>query len=117
MKKRITDILSPRELDAIRELEVEVKQHFKTMRVSLFGSVAREEADEDSDLDLLIILSEAVTHRIRNSISDMAFEVNLKYDTNISVIILDEEMWSSGVMKLTSFYSEVVREEVPIYEA
>ena len=117
MKKRITDILSPRELGAIRELEFEVKQHFETKRVSLFGSVAREEADEGSDLDLLIILSETVTHRLRNSISDMAFEVNLKHDTNISVIIFDEETWSSGVMKLTPFYSEVVREEVPIYEA
>ncbi len=117
MKKKITDVLSPRELDAIRDLESEVKQHFKTKRVSLFGSVAREEADENSDLDLLIILSETVTHRLRNSISDMAFEVNLKHDTNISVIIFDEETWSSGVMKLTPFYSEVVREEVPIYEA
>lgn len=117
MKKRITDVLSPRELGAIRELEFEVKQHFKTKRVSLFGSVAREEADEGSDLDLLIILSETVTHRLRNSISDMAFEVNLKHDTNISVIIFDEETWSSGVMKLTPFYFEVVREEVPIYEA
>lgn len=117
MKKKITDVLSPRELDAIRELETEVRQLFKTKRVSLFGSVAREEADENSDIDLLIILSEAVTHRLRNSISDMAFEVNLKHDTNISVIIFDEETWSSGVMKLTPFYSEVIREEVPIYEA
>lgn len=117
MKKKITDILSLSQFDAIRELESEVKKHFRTKRVSLFGSVAREEADEDSDLDLLIILSETVTHRLRNSISDMAFEVNLKYDTNISVIIFDEETWSSGVMKLTPFYSEVVREEVPVYES
>jgi predicted nucleotidyltransferase len=117
MKRRITDVLSPGELDAVRELESEVKQHFQTKRVSLFGSVAREEADENSDLDLLIILSETVTHRLRNSISDIVFEVNLKHGTNISVIIFDEETWSSAVMKLTPFYSEVVREEVPIYEA
>ena len=116
MKRRITDVLSPSEMDAVRELESEVKQHFKTKRVSLFGSVARKEADENSDLDVLIILSEAVTHRLRNSISDIAFEINLKHDTNISVVIFDEESWASAVMKLTPFYSEVVREDVPIYE-
>lgn len=109
MKKKITDILSPREFDAISELESVVKQCFKTKRVSLFGSVAREEADEDSDLDVLIILSETVSHQIRNRISDMVFEVNLKYTTNISVIVLGEETWSSGIIKLTPFYSEVVR--------
>ena len=116
MKRKICDILAPEELIAVREFEEVLKQNFKTKRLSIFGSVARGEAKDGSDLDILIILSDTVAHKIRTLVSDMVFEINLKHSTNISVIIFDEEAWSSVVMKLTPFYSEVVREEVAIYE-
>lgn len=116
MERRIDDVLSSTELAAINELELEVSKKFKVKQVLVFGSVARGEATEDSDLDILIILSDKVTHRLRNSISDMAFEINLKYETNISLMIFDEEMWNSDIMKLTPFYSDVVRDGVAIYE-
>lgn len=117
MAKQMNDVLSSTEVNAIHELELEVKKRFKVKCISLFGSVARAEADDDSDMDVLIILSEKVTHRLRNSISDLAFEVNLKHGTNISLMIFDEDTWSSDMMKLTPFYSEVVRDGVSVYEA
>ena len=117
MEKQMNDVLSLAEINGVHELELEIKKSFKVKRVSLFGSVARAEADDESDLDVLIILSDKVTHRIRNTISDMAFEVNLKHGTNISLMIFDEEVWSSDMMKITPFYSEVVRDGVSVYEA
>ena len=117
MARQMNDILSTADINAIHEFESEIKARFKVKRVSLFGSVARAEADDDSDLDLLIVLNQEVTHRLRNTISDIAFEVNLKHDTNISLMIFDDETWSSDMMTLTPFYSEVVRDGVPVYEA
>lgn len=117
MAKQMNEILSVTELDAIHELESEIKKCFKVKRLSLFGSVARAEADHDSDLDVLIILTEKVTHRLRNAISNISFEINLKHGTNISLMIFDDEVWSGDMMKLTPFYSEVLRDGVSVYEA
>lgn len=110
-------ILSTRERMAIDELHLELNKRYQVKQVSIFGSFARSEADEDSDLDVLIILLEEVSHRLRNTISDITFEINMKHNTNISLMIFDEKTWSSDIMKLTPIYSEIVRDGVPVYEA
>lgn len=117
MTKQLRNLLSPAELEAIREFELELRKCYRVVQLRLFGSTARGESDEESDMDVLIVLADKVTHRIRNNISDIAFEINLKYETNISVVVFDEETWNNGVLKLTSFYSKVVREGVAIFEA
>lgn len=67
-------------------------------------------------MDVLIILANTVTHQMRNEISDIAFEINFKHGTNISVTVFDAETWNSSMMKLTTFHSEVVRDGVAVYE-
>lgn len=116
MTKQLTELLSPAELEAIKEFELELRKSFSVAQVRLFGSAARGESAEGSDMDVLVVLAEKVTHRIRNIISDIAFEVNYKHGTNISIVVFDEEAWSSGVLKLTPFYADVIREGVAIYE-
>lgn len=44
----------------------------------VFGSVARGKANDESDLDLLVITSKPPTHAMRDAMSDEIFEVNLK---------------------------------------
>lgn len=61
-------------------------------------------------MDVLIILANTVTHQMRNEISDIAFEINFKHGTNISVTVFDAETWNS------TFHSEVVRDGVAVYE-
>jgi len=117
MVKQLANILSPEELVAVKEFESGLRKNFRVVQLKLFGSTAREESDAGSDLDILVVLAGRVTHRIRNTVSDVAFETNLKHGTNISVLVVDEVSWNNEAIQLTPFYSEVVRDGVAIYEA
>jgi len=51
--------LSSRQSQALNEIKQKVSQRFSVEDYILYGSAARGEADEESDLDLLIVTSEA----------------------------------------------------------
>ncbi len=112
----LEQFLTNQQCRAIRELKTELKKYFDLYNIVLFGSVARQEADRESDMDLLIIIREEATHLVRNKISDMVFEVNLKHDTNISIVVLEKTKWDNGVMHITPFYKEIERDGVYINE-
>jgi len=44
----------PNALMAIRKLLPELKEQFGVMRIGVFGSVARNEASESSDIDIVV---------------------------------------------------------------
>lgn len=112
----LEQFLTNQQCKAIRELKNELKKSFDLYDIVLFGSVARQEADRESDMDLLIIIREEATHLVRNKISDIVFEVNLKHDTNISIVVLEKTKWDNGVMHITPFYKEIERDGVYINE-
>jgi len=106
--------LSEAQYHAVLEAKRQLKQEFPVEKLIVFGSVARGEADEESDLDLLVITSEPATHRIRNRMSDVIFEINLKYGTNLSIVVVEKSLWNEGILSLTPFYEEVQREGVSV---
>lgn len=58
--------------------------------VILFGSQAYGDEKPDSDYDILIILKEKADWKYRRLISDICYEVELKYDIIIDSHILTE---------------------------
>lgn len=108
-------LLTDNQIKALKELNTKIKKSYIIYNMAVFGSVVRQDADEESDLDLLILIKEKATHRIRNNISDLVFEINLKYDTNISIVVLEREKWE-GLMKITPFYQEIQKEGVFLSE-
>ena len=81
-------------------------------RMVLFGSVVRGEADEESDTDLLVVLTERPTHHIRDRITSLILDVNLEHDTNLSELIVDRETWDRGLPSALPIHTEI--EEVGI---
>lgn len=77
---------------AINEFHQILKSRFSSdlQTVKVFGSVARGTAGEESDIDVLVLIKEK-TPAIRETISDLAFEVNLKYDVVLSPVIMSCE--------------------------
>jgi predicted nucleotidyltransferase len=76
-------VLTPQEKAAIEELVSMARNHFIVKDIILFGSKARGESNEHSDLDIMIIIDGIESKVNRNRLSELAFEVNYKYDTNI----------------------------------
>jgi len=81
--------------------------------IILYGSAARNEADENSDIDVLIITAHP---EIRERVYDIAYDVNLEYDVLLSFFFIDRERFLT-LLKLGSPFAEnVLAEGVVLYE-
>jgi predicted nucleotidyltransferase len=85
----------------------------KVEAIVVYGSVARREADADSDIDILII------SRHRRAIYDQAArirsELDLKYETMTTLTYLTPEEIDEGLAKGEPFVQEVFREGRALY--
>ncbi len=99
---------------ALAELKKRVKERMAVERVVVFGSVARGEATEESDLDVLILTEESISYSDETSIFDIAFFVNMEYDTNISVVVVSKEKWESPIWSLLPLHQAIAREGIAV---
>ena len=106
--------ISEPERKAVLEADRRLKEIFPVERLIVFGSAARGQADEGSDLDVMVITREPATHRMRNAMSDVIFELNLEYDTNLSIVAVDAQSWDAGILTQTALHAEVERDGVPL---
>ncbi|HAR46158.1 MAG: hypothetical protein A2X56_10700 [Nitrospirae bacterium GWC2_57_13] len=100
--------------DALSDLRLRLSGKFDILSITLFGSAARGEAEEGSDLDLLVITSRPLPRAVRHQITDIVFEINLKFGTNFSTLVVDRESWDSGLYSVLPLRDEIVREGVPV---
>lgn len=63
--------------------------------VVLFGSQINSKAHKDSDYDILIVLKQKVDWKAEREISDICFEIDLKYNIITDTHILSEEELST----------------------
>ncbi len=84
------------------------------LRVVLYGSKARGDFSQHSDLDILVTVSR-LDHLLRRKISDLGYDVGLRFDLPLSVKVFDvqheENMQSIGI----PFMLNVRREGKAIY--
>ena len=99
---KLTDIHSEKPLtsdpikDIIKELKsgLEKKYGSQLKSILLFGSYARGEETEDSDIDIAVILEDfdhACTEIERTG--DLVSSLSLKFDTLISLVPIKEKDW------------------------
>lgn len=81
----------------------------KIEEIILFGSRARGDAQEDSDTDILVIVKNG-DKELKNRITDLAFDVILKYGVDIEPVIFDSEEWAKLTRIPTSFTYCVLNE-------
>ena len=95
---------------AIREFTENIQRLYgkNIEKIVLFGSRARGDAGEDSDIDILVI-TKTNNKDLKNGITDLAFDIILKYGIDIEPVIFDMSEWSRLTKNPTSFtYSILV---------
>src|SRR3990170_1194570 len=104
-------MLRAEEKSAVQEFARLLRERFGSTvkEIILFGSKAREGGDRESDIDILIVLSD-LSWEIKKSISELAAEENLKYNVLISTVRYDLTAWENPVIKVSPFVKSV-REE------
>jgi predicted nucleotidyltransferase len=65
-------------------------------RVILYGSHARGEATEDSDVDVLVLVDQSLNPReVEDSLSDLLYDIVLDEGELVSVIAVSEERFEN----------------------
>lgn len=107
------DIISNILLDFSRQVKKVLGN--KLSKVIVYGSYARGDYRENSDIDVMILtkLSEAEIKKITPTIYDMAYDIELEKGIHISVVVKNEEQFEYWVDTLP-FYRNVSREGVEI---
>ena len=106
--------LSPAEQAALGELIGELKKQWPQTKCRLFGSKVTGNAEAESDLDLLIELPVPVTEEIRRRIIHRTFDINLAYDSNISVLIVSQQEWAEGLLTVLPIHAAVEKEGIAL---
>lgn len=90
--------------------------HIKS--VILYGSYARGDYTEDSDIDIMILLdiSDMEIKKYRHQLSGMTYDYNMDYDLDIKPIAKSEEHFKKW-LPVYPFYANVEKEGVQLYHA
>jgi predicted nucleotidyltransferase len=105
---------TPSQEQALTELCQKLHGAFDLHSINLYGSVTRGETDEESDIDLLIVTKKPLPRTIRHQITDIVFEINLRYDTNFSTLVVDQASWESGTFSVLPLREEILREGIAL---
>jgi predicted nucleotidyltransferase len=87
----------------------------KIVDVLLFGSVARGEYDEESDIDILVVV-ENEEPKLRDEISMASYEPMLRNDVVISSLVMDEIMYNRHRKYKAPLYKVIKREGITLIE-
>jgi predicted nucleotidyltransferase len=81
-------------------------------RLYLYGSKARGDFLEESDLDLLIVTDRLLSRRERFEINDLLFELEVQYDVTVSTVYVTIEDIEA---KKSLFLREVYKEGILLW--
>ena len=106
--------LKPNQYQALAELKKRLAANFDIVEMAIFGSVVRGEADDESDLDILLVTKLPLDRTTRHQITDIVCEINLQFDTNLSTLVVDQAAWQSGLYSVLPIHEEILTEGVAL---
>jgi predicted nucleotidyltransferase len=87
---------------------------FQAEKIILYGSAARGEADDESDVDLLILTRNVLSRLERHQITRLIFETNLQYNTNFSTLVVPLNSWESGLFSVLPIHRQIESDGVTL---
>ncbi|MEW6375784.1 MAG: nucleotidyltransferase domain-containing protein [Thermodesulfobacteriota bacterium] len=105
--------LAENEERALKELREELFTKYRIIDIRLYGSKARGEGREDSDLDIMIEIPEYDREMVAE-IDDIIYRINLEHDVFISALVFGKDELEEGPMSEAPIYKVIQREGVPL---
>jgi predicted nucleotidyltransferase len=101
---------------AIQEYAKLLKKQYGTivLKAVVFGSVARGENYKDSDVDILIVISDNYTD-LKDEVGMSAYEIALKNNVVFSPIVMDESTYEWYRINKDPFYKNIRRDGIEIW--
>ena len=105
--------------NAKQELASAMKELFglKLKEVILFGSYARNQQNEESDIDIIVLVNEdkMKLKLYSHAVAEAVTELNLKYDLVLSVILQNTAEYEE-YKEVLPFFINIQREGVPLWQ-
>jgi predicted nucleotidyltransferase len=94
---------------AVQEAGNILRERFPVEKIILFGSKTRGDDDPESDIDLLVLTSHPLAWREKKAITYALFDVEMKYDVVISVLVTSTKEWGEGPFSVLPIYDEILQ--------
>jgi len=107
MKSFKSASLMKNESDAIKAAIRMLKSEFPIAKVILFGSKARGDHDEHSDIDLLVVASRLLHWKEEKAIVGALFDIGMEYDVIFSPLFTFSDEWEKGIFREFPVYREI----------
>jgi len=90
------------------------KYRDKIGQVVLFGSVARGESDEESDVDIMIVLKNG-SRKLRDEISMASFDLILRNNVILSPMVMDRKTYEWHKKYRDPLYNDIERDGIDLW--
>lgn len=94
------------------ELKRKISSKYPLVEMRVFGSTARGNRTKESDIDVFIRLP-TVNRELEEDLFDIAYDLELKYDCLIDVIVLSDENLSDSNPK-PMIYRDLMEEGIAV---
>ena len=100
---------------ALRELKTSLIALFgPEIELRLFGSVARGDDRDDSDIDVLVLLPGRVDHALEEQIFDVAYDIELAHGVVFGVVVYEKTFWDSELAAGMFLHRTIEREGLAV---
>lgn len=110
MKEMQKTSLLKNERDALQEAALLLKEKYPLEKIILFGSKARGDSDQYSDIDILLITSCQLSWREEKQIVESLYDIGLKYDVIFSPLFASSSEWEEETFRQFPIYKEIASE-------
>lgn len=85
-------------------------------KIILYGSYARGDNTEESDIDIMIVLNcdTNKVKKLRSLTAEMASNISLEHEVFISVLLRDKRHFEDN-LDFLPFYRNIIREGIVVY--
>lgn len=105
-------MLSEGDAKLFEEFSAKVRAQFPDAKIWAFGSRARGDAHEGSDLDICVALA-VVTPEIKERIRYISWEISYESGVLLTSIIFEEERMRKGPLSKSTIVNTILREGIP----
>ncbi|MCK4357916.1 MAG: nucleotidyltransferase domain-containing protein [Candidatus Cloacimonetes bacterium] len=105
--------MDKRSLEIARQLKKDIEKNLNVIGMRIFGSRARDDFEEDSDLDIFIEL-EKNNPGVRKIISHLSWKIGFENEIIITTIVLTRDELENGPMKYSPIYRSIERDGIEV---
>jgi predicted nucleotidyltransferase len=112
-KDRSKKIMEQKDYEIAKELKEKLSKIVRLIDFRVFGSRARGDGDEYSDMDVFLEI-ESLNKEVKNKIFDIIWEVGFKHFMVISPLIITREEVEKSPLKASPIIKNIVAEGVKV---